>query len=144
MKYYSDVKKGILQKGVRELIQNDLPIFEGKRVEITIKRVSAKRSLQQNAYYWYIVVQEQLDCFKERWGDIFDKTQVHEWNKANIFAEEHVDESTGEIFKIPKSSTASGKMDFEEKMEMIRNYFERVFEWRIPLPNENRQMEFED
>lgn len=140
--FHSNVSEGgELQKNIRQLIKDCLPSFKKKRVEIIIRKLSSKRSEQQNKYYWACVVNEQIDCFKERWGEVYSQSQVHEWNKANIFCTEKVDEATGEIFKMPDSSTKETKSSWEEKMEMCRQFFWLKFEWKIPLPNENKKLE---
>lgn len=134
--YLSNVKEGKLQKNVSQTIAIDIKQFEGKRVRINIEQLRSVRSEQQNRYYWGVVIQYQLDCFKERWGEMYTKEQVHDWNKANIFCTEKVDESTGEIFKIPGTSVVRGKLVFEERMEQIRQFFQEKFDWIIPMPNE--------
>lgn len=131
----SDVKDGHLQKSAREQISAALPGFNDKRVIITIDVVKNTRSDRQNRYYWGVVVNSQIDCFKERWGEIYTPTQLHDWNKSNVWHAEKVDEATGEVFKIPGTSRVSVG-DFEERLEILRQFFFNRFEWIIPLPNE--------
>lgn len=141
--YFSNVKDGKLQKNVSQTLAINLKQFEGKRVRIRLEQLKSTRSDQQNRYYWGVVVQYELDCFKERWGEIYTKEQVHDWNKANIFCTEVVEVSTGEIYKIPGTSVVRGKLVFEERMEQIRQFFKDKFEWEIPLPNEQIEANFE-
>lgn len=133
--YFSNVTDGRLQKNVSGSIAKDLKRYEGKRVKITIEKARVKRSNQQNRFYHGYFLQSQIDCFKERWGEIYTKEQIHDWNKANIWCEEKVDEETGEIFKIPGSSTSQSKMSFEDKLEMCRQFFINKFDWNLPYPN---------
>lgn len=140
---YSDVKEGNLQMNVRKLIAEKLPSFNGKRVQIIIQRAKVKRSDKQNRYYWGCVIKEQQDCFFERWGERYDAEQIHDWNKANIWYEEKTNEETGETFKIPGSSTKVSKAEFEERLEKLRKFFYTSFDWIIPLPNENKELELE-
>lgn len=134
--FISLVKDFKLQSNVRTQIADSIKKYEGKYIVLTIEKRKSKRSDLQNAYYFGCVVEEQRACFKERWGEIHSKTAVHDWNKANIFCTEHIDESTGEVFKIPGSSAAKNKTEFNERMEMIRQYFWDKFEWQIPLPEQ--------
>lgn len=127
---------GKLQKNVTLKILAFLLLYIGKRVKITIELVRNTRSHRQNRYYWGVVVIYQIDCFRERWGAEFDKDQVHDWNKANIWFTEFIDEETGEIFKIPDSSANKTVGEFEERLEKLRRFFLEKFEWTIPLPNE--------
>lgn len=141
LEYYSDVRDGNLQNNVRQLIAKELPRFEGKRVVITIDRVKSKRSNQQNRFYRGVIVPEQIECFFERWGERFDSEQIHDWNKANVWYEEKVNEETGEVFKIPASSTKIGKLEWEERLDKLRQFFWNSFDWKLSLPNEQKNIE---
>lgn len=139
--YFSNVVLDNLQLNVRQQIANDLKLHNGKKLHIVIKRVSGTRSDRQNRYYWGCVIQSQIDCFQERWGEIWDKDEVHDWNKNNVWGNEFFDKKTGEIFKKPGSSKTKSKIEFEERMEKLRQFFELNFEWRIALPNEQLEIE---
>ncbi len=141
--YYSDVKNDKLQENIRNKIAEDLSQFNNKRIEITIQQVKGKRSEQQNKYYWGCVVAYQQDCFKEMWGALFTKDQVHDWNKANIFCEEKIDEE-GVVYKIPGKSSVKTTSEFEDRMELIRQFFKTHFDWKIPLPNEEIEIGFNE
>ena len=134
--YSSVSNEGKLQNNVMKLIAEGLQTFIGKRVHVSIKRVRNTRSDRQNAYYWACVIPHQQDCFLERWGEVWDKNEVHDWNKSNIWCDELINESTGEIIKKPSSSKTKTTTEFEERIEKLRQLFEKDFEWRIPLPNE--------
>lgn len=133
---FSDVKDDQLIPSVRQKIAAYIKEHNGKRLEIRLSVVGAKRSNRQNRYYWGVVIAYQMDCFAERWGEIWDKDQVHDWNKNNIWHSEIIEEETGEIIKKPGSSKAADKAEFEFRMEKLRQKFETDFNWRIPLPNE--------
>lgn len=140
---YSDVKNGQLQMNVRKLIAENLPGFNDKRVKIVIERAKVKRSDNQNRFYWGYIIPSQIDCFKEMWGEIYDAEQLHDWNKANVWYEEKVNDDTGETFKIPSSSTKVSKYEFEQRLEKLRQFFELSFSWKLPYPNENATLELE-
>ena len=133
--FFSDAHDGNLQKSVRVSISKILRENEGKRFRITLALFRNTRSLRQNRYYFGVVVAQQQACFLERWGEVWDKNEVHDWNKANIFCKELVNEATGEIIRKPQSSIRTIS-EFEERMEKLRQKFELDFEWRIPLPHE--------
>lgn len=144
LELYSTVLEGAkFEKNAKSKILAFLLKSIGKHIKITIELVKNTRSHRQNRYYWGCVIQEQIDCFKERWGEIYDKDQVHDWNKSNIWNTEYIDESTGEIFKIPGTSKVS-TVEFELRLEKLRQFFELKFEWKIPLPNEELTIDFED
>ena len=138
--FFSDVKPDAnLQNNVRQLIASSLQTVVGRRVRILIETIG-KRSDKQNRYYWGCVVESQRAAFLERWGEIWDKDDVHCWNKANVWHTEIVDEKTGEIIKKPGSSKTKTKGEFEERLEKLRQKFWIDFEWKILLPNEQAAM----
>jgi hypothetical protein len=132
-----------LQKNTSTAIVEYLKTQIGKRVYITIERVKNTRSHRQNRYYWGCVIQEQIDCFKERWGEVWDKDEVHTWNKNNIWHTVLINEATGEVIHRPGSSKTKTVGEFEERMEKLRQKFQLEFDWMIPLPNENLSLDFE-
>jgi len=109
--------------------------FEGKDVVVTVEKKKSKRSLSSNAYYWGCILQDEIDCIREHWGDIFTKEQMHDFNKVYFFGTEKVNESTGEIIKIPKSSITT-QSDFSEAIEKIKQFFHMQFNYRIREANE--------
>lgn len=131
-----------IQCNVSELISDCFKKFNGSRVVITIKKLRGKRSDRQNRFYHRYYIQSQIDCFQERWGEIYTKEQVHTWNLNNIWCEEKVDQETGEIFKIPGSSKTKNKMEFEERLEMGRQFFYNKFGWQLPYPNQEPEINF--
>lgn len=120
---------------------SDLKAFAGKAIRITIE-AKAKRSNPQNAFYWGNFIQCQIDCFKERWGETYRKEQMHEWNKANFWGTEHIIEETGEVVKMPCSSTVYNKTEWEEKLENIRQWFRQNMDWEIGHPNEQAELTY--
>ncbi len=143
LEYFSDVKDGQLQDNVRKLIANELPRFNGKRVKITIEKAKKTRSNKQNKFYWKYIIGSQIDCFKERWGEMFDPEQIHDWNKANVWFEERVNEDTGEVIKMPGSSAGQSTFQFEERLEKLRQFFKLSFDWKLPYPNEQSDLTLE-
>lgn len=127
---------GALQKNVSQSVKDELKKHIGKRLRIIIERVGVTRSDRQNRYYWGVVVVYQIDCFAERYGEIWSKDEVHDYNKSNIWHSESIDQETGEMIKRPGSSKSKTKAEFEERLEKLRQYFFINFEWVIPLPNE--------
>lgn len=111
----------------------------GKPVRITIEP-KIKRSLPQNSFYWGNFIQMQIECFKERWGETYRKEQMHEWNKTNFWGNEHVIEETGEIIKIPCSSTKYSKLEWEEKLDNVRAWFRQNMDWELGYPNEQIEL----
>ena len=107
---------GLKQK-IRSLI--------GKDVEISIKSLSRKRSLNQNDYYWGVVIPYLLSVIQT------DKDSLHHYIKTEFLA----DYST----PIPtvKSTTDLTTVEMEEFLTRVRNWASSEYGLYIPLPNEN-------
>lgn len=112
---------------------------DGSKVTVEIKSRRKPRSLNQNDFYWGYFLQFEIDAFMEFWGEQYDKKQVHDWNKQNFFGETKVIERTGEIVRLPGSSADQSTIDFEIKLEHIRQWFRMNFEWEIPYPEQQGQ-----
>ena len=113
--------------------------FEGKDVVVTVEKKKSKRSLSSNAYYWSGIINSEIDCIRENWGEVWSKEDVHNFNKIYFFGTEKVNEKTGEIFKVPKSSITT-QSDFSEAIEKIKQFFFLQFNYVIP---EAGQQEFD-
>ena len=136
LRYVGHVDQGKLKLADRAGFTRDLKSFEGERVVLVLKKYVKQRSERQNAFYFGNFMQSQIDCFIDRWGEHYDKKQIHELNKAQFWAVEHIDQDTGEIIKIPCSSTDYSTVEWEEKLEVIRQFFRDKFSWELPFPNE--------
>lgn len=121
----------------REALVKSLPYFEGCEVEIIIEEVHPIKSDRQHRFYFGPFLDSEIACFKERFGTILTKSQAHEFNKSNFLHEERFSPLTGEIIKIPRSSMDNWEtMEWEERVEMMRQYFHTNFNWTLPVPNE--------
>lgn len=107
---------------------------DGVKVTVEIKSRRKPRSLKQNNFYFGYFLQFEIDCFLEFWGELYDKQQIHEWNKANFLGDVRAIESTGEIVRCPGSTKELSTVSFEAKLEDIRQWFRLNFEFEIPYP----------
>ena len=79
-------------------------------------------------------------CLTEAWGYKVSKEDAHNVLKTACNYREIVNESTGEICRIPETTTKMSTVDAEVYHENCRKW---VFEWfgvDIPLPNEQMQL----
>jgi len=97
----------------------------GKDVEISIKSLSKKRSVNQNDYYWGVVIPYLLEEIK-----YLDKDSLHHYIKTEFLA----DYST----PIPtvKSTTELSTVEMEEFLDRVRKWASSEYGLYIPLPNE--------
>lgn len=79
---------------------------------------------------------DEIDCIKEHWGEIWSKDDMHSFNKVYFFGDEKVNQETGEIIKVPKSSITT-KDNFSEAIEKIKQFFQLQFNYRIREANEH-------
>lgn len=135
-KYYLEVKPDNYWAAELSRFEPDTPVV------VSVKKWYKKRSLKQNDFYWAIFIEQEIECFKEYWGETFTKQEVHDWNKLNFWGDERVIEATGEIIKSPASSTTQNTFDWEEKLEKARQWFRQSFNWEINYPNEQGDLNF--
>lgn len=68
---------GMLPEGLRKTVSNILHSFSGKKVKLTIIEAKEKRTLDQNSYYWGVIV-PHIRKVRYDMGDPLTKDQVHE------------------------------------------------------------------
>lgn len=110
------------------------------RYEFEIKAFN-KRSNQQNRYYFKCV--EMIRDKMNESGNEFTKEQVHDWIKWKFNSVEFINEDTGEIERIPQSTTSLGKDKFSELIEKIHRYAAESLDLVIPDPGEQMKI-YED
>lgn len=135
LQFISKIENGRLMPGIQAQIYLAVKNFEGKFLRITIEEAKKKRSLNQNSFYWGVVVQAVLQMFLDEGNDV-DADEVHEYLKA------HVGKLTKQLFTPDGSrlhtlcSTARlNTKEFEDYLEKIRAWA-AGFGVVIPLPNE--------
>jgi hypothetical protein len=107
-----------------------------KRLILTLREQKRRRSLNQNSYYWGVVIPAITEMFREH-GNYVDGDDVHEFLKLRVgkLAQIFVTPD-GEVQKGPGSTAKLSTMEFEV-------YLERVRAWAaehgvvIALPNES-------
>ena len=110
--------------------------FAGKDISIVIKRKYKQRSVPQNRFYWGVLIPHFQECIKDAWGEVRGVEETHEILKAVCNYKEVVNEQTGEIIKVPTSTTeltTSGWLDYELR---LRQFSLEFFNCTTPEPNE--------
>ena len=139
----SEVKNGRLTRN-RSLLTDAVKSFEGKTIEIIVKRKRKTSSDPQRKYYWAVLIPIIKQAIKYQWGEIYSKEQTNEFLKMQFAFDEKVNEATGEILRIPKSPT-NQMSAFQREIfhEQCRNLAKEYFGVIIPLPNEDLQINYE-
>lgn len=116
--------------------------YEGHTIDITFQKRTNKRSNKQNAYYWSVIVVVMRNCIRTEWGDLWSLQEVHEFLKNNCNYEELINEETGEVIRRVKSTTENDTKAQEDYHEKCRRLALDFFNTKIPLPNEEVEIEF--
>lgn len=133
-----DEDTGVSKIVNRKAFQEFVAQFKGLTLVMELSVVAEdKRSVAQNAYYYGVVIAEQIKAHKERHGLILSKQQMHEFNKANFFCVIVFNSANGETMNIPTSTTLYSTREFGERLEAIRQYYQENMGWHIPEPNED-------
>lgn len=135
------IEGGKLKRNNR-LIKHAIQEFEGKEIEIIFKRKYKQRSLQQNRFYFGVILEFFQQLFLDAWGEIKSKEEIHEILKFTCNYEEKINPVTGEIIRIAKSTTeltTSGWMDYELQLKQFAmDYFNAV----LPEPDSQTTLNF--
>jgi hypothetical protein len=115
----------------------ELAKFEGKSIYVTIEEWRNTRSLQQNRYYWGVVIK----LISDHTG--FDSLETHEVlkYKFNSKLTELVNVKSGEIEIIEHGGTTTRMttLEFMEYIGKIQQWAAEFLALSIPGPNENFQ-----
>lgn len=97
---------------------------ENCKFVLEINKSKNKRSLNQNKYYWGVVIQ----IFSDHTGHIPE--ECHQWLTEKFL------QYTNNGRQFTKSTKQLDTKEFEEYTEKCRQYLWHEFELHIPLPNE--------
>lgn len=139
----AQVRTSILNGKFKRNINTVLDIvkqFEGKEVLLTFELPKKKRSNNQNSYYWAVIIPITIQAIKNDWGEIWSKEKAHEFYKLHFNYVEKVNEQTGEVVKIQKSTTENTTTQMEEYHEQIRQFLKEWFNIDCPLPNDDLKL----
>jgi hypothetical protein len=138
--FFSNARSGNLGPQTRQEIQQLLTTLEGKRVRVAISVVRAQRSINQNRYYWGVVVRAAREGLADAWGlgswQEVDAEMAHDLLKQQFNSRDLVNENTGEVLRVAGSTTALNKLEFEDYLENSRRWIQEWFNITVPLPNE--------
>jgi len=138
------IKNGKLSIHYRNEFVENLSMFnegnESCRIKIIIKKLYRKRSNNQNAYYWACVINEFCNGYKELNSERITKEQAHEFLKNEFLFKEFVNKETGEIKRIPLSTSILTTVEFMEFNECCVKF---ILEWfGIKIEPPGKQTEF--
>jgi hypothetical protein len=137
----TSILNGLFKRNRNTVIQA-IKSFEGKEVVITFEKPKKKRSNQQNRYYWSTLIPITQNAILDTWGEVWSIEKTHCYLKENFCFNEKVNESTGQIIKVPKSTTENTTTEMEVYHTEIREHLKEWFNVDAPLPNEDLTLNF--
>lgn len=135
----TSIQNGIFKRN-RNIVLDAIKSFNGFDVVLTIAKAKKKRSNNQNAYYWGLLIPLTQNAIKTEWGEIWSKEKTHDFYKLHFNYVEKVNETTSEVIKIPKSTTDNTTTQQEEFHAQIREFLKDWFNVTAPLPNEDLEL----
>jgi hypothetical protein len=122
----------------RDFLKWDLESLEGKMVELTVKEVKNQRSLDQNAYYWGVVIKSVVAAFNEE--QTFNRNMTaqatHEFLKAKFLGSHRVIFKS-EVVDVPNTSKSLTTKGFSDYIENIIAFASEFFNVKIPEATQN-------
>jgi len=140
--YFGRVDSGKLILTNRARFDQELPLFEGKRVEITVQKAKRRRSLQQNRYLFGCVYVCALQGLKDAGFQDLTVEDVHEFMKMRFLpgGKEIVSPETGEVVTIARSTSTLSTTEMMSYIEQIAQFCAEFLNTAIPEPLEQTEM----
>ena len=120
--FYGDVRGGKLKLDTPQSYLVELSKFEGQRIELTVRKERHTRSLNQNKYYWGVVIEILSPYFG------YDREEMHEALKFK-FLKKHEDTNLVTVGSTAKLSTT----EFTEYIDSVTRW--AATEYQIVIPS---------
>lgn len=124
MKWIAKVKDGKLDMYNKEKFVEWFKTLEGKEVEVTVEKKKKTRTIQENRYYWGIM----LDILSSHTG--YETDEMNEIIKYKFL---QVDDGKNTYCRSTKNLST---VEFEELMSRIRRWASSELSLWVPAPNE--------
>jgi hypothetical protein len=138
LEYTGQVKDGKLHIRNRAQFDREVSQFTNCEIWITVEKKRSKRSIMQNRYYFGVCVSLIQERFKELGTDC-NKEDVHCFLRGKFLFNEVLNDVTGEVFQIPRSTTDLSKSEFSEYISKIQQFAAETLD--VIIPDANEQLE---
>lgn len=144
---YGSVTAGKLSISYRSKFEQAIRCLPDCRVRVTVEKLYRKRSTftengtGQNGFYHHIVVTYYQQGAWETQQRTLTHDQAHEELKNNCNYKEYYNEETGTVMRTILSTSTLTTIEFEEYLQRCREFIEEWFSIRVPLPNEQGELE---
>ena len=125
----------------RSELEEVLQSFDGKEFQITVEKKKKSRSLNQNSYYWGVVIPSVRAGLHDL-GMKLSRQEVHELLKLKFLKKEIINEKTGEVFEYIGGSSELTTTEFMDFIAELQQWSAEYLNVVIPSPNEQTNIEF--
>lgn len=128
---------GHLPPVTQKQIDNICARMEGRKLALSIREHKLKRSLQQNAFHFGVVVPMVRQMFLDE-GNNITQDETHAFIKQHVWRHvKHIRLPDGQLMEVPETSTKLTTSEWEQNIEKTRAWAAE-FGLEIPLPNEEQ------
>lgn len=139
--FYGKTENGKPKIARRSEMDEVLQSFEGKEWQLTIEKKKKSRSLNQNAYYWGVVIPMVRAALHDL-GMKLSRQEVHELLKLKFLKKEIINENTGEVFEYIGGSSELTTTEFMDFIAELQQWSAEYLNIVIPSPNEQVNIKF--
>ena len=132
-----------LRKQFDEAVANMAKTDEDVIVKLTVETKRRKRTTNQNAYYFGVIVDILAGLIAESDGvkqNSEHSEQAHEILKWKCNSKQIFSIETGEIINIPQSTTKQTTVEHNDYCDRCRAWILDFFGVVVPLPNEQMEL----
>lgn len=126
----------------RKTFEEGLSLLPDGNYTVIVEKRKKKRSNNQNAYYWLTVA-----MIRDRLIDLghdVDSETTHEMLKGRLLYSEMIDENSGEIIKIPRSTKKLGTSEFMDYIEDVKRFSAEVLDLVLPDPEDQLEINIDN
>ncbi len=127
MIFVGTVEQGKLDIDFSANYERYLVTLEGQRVTIEVKKFKKKRSIEQNSYYWAVLI----DILSKEFG--YESEEIHLMLREKFL---RIHDNIHPDFVIARSTTKLTTVEFVEYIEKIQRWAAQEHQIYLPDPNE--------
>jgi hypothetical protein len=139
LEHFATKKDGKFTITQRKTFEEGLSLLPDGNYTVIVEKRKKKRSLSQNNYYFLLVA-----MIRDRLIDLghdVDSETTHEMLKGRLLYSEMIDENSGEIIKIPRSTKKLGTSEFMDYIEDVKRFSAEVIGLVLPDPNDQIEID---
>jgi len=129
------ITDGVLKIHHRKKFDEVLKTMPNGRVVVTVEKIYNKRTINQNAYYWGVVLELYWHGLQEL-GWKITKAETHEYLIQRFGKKSITNEQTGEIMDVPLRTSEMRTVEMMEYFTQIYQSASEDLGFEIPEPNE--------